>query len=307
MNCSTAGLPVHHQLPEFIQTHIHWVSDVIQPSHPLSSPSPPVFNLSQHQGLFQWLRFSYQVAKVLEFQLPASVLPMNIQDWFPLGLFSFRIDWFHLLTLQGSLKSLLQQHSSKASIHWLLAFFIVQLSHPYMTTGKTIALTRPTFVGNPQGNQSWIFIWRTNAKAETLIFWPPDAKNWLTGKDSDDGKDWRQKEKGITEDKMMGWHHRLDGHEFEQAPGVGDGQGSLACYSPWSHKVLDTTEQLNNWTTVTAENYVASGNTQSRAKPCVLKPSCKPPTQVWVSSSWQPVTETPHSCPCRVFSPSLEW
>ena len=98
---------------------------------------------------------------------------------------------------------------------------------------------------HPKGNQSWIFIGRTDAEVETPILWPPDVKNWLIGKDPDAGKDWRQEEKGTTEDEMVGWHHRLDGHEFEQAPEVGDGQGSLACCSPWGHKELDTTEQLN--------------------------------------------------------------
>ena len=81
----------------------------------------------------------------------------------------------------------------------------------------------------------------------TPIFWSPDVKNWLIGKDPDAGKDWRQEGKGITEDEMVGWHHQLNVHEFEQAPGVGDGQGSLACCSPWGHKELDTTEQVN-WT-----------------------------------------------------------
>ena len=100
---------------------------------------------------------------------------------------------------------------------------------------------------NPKGNHSWIFIGRTDAKAETPILWPPNAKNWLIGKDPDAGKDWRQEEKGMTEDEMVGWYHQFDGHEFEQTPGVGDGQGGLACCSPWSHKELDTTEQLN-WT-----------------------------------------------------------
>ena len=99
---------------------------------------------------------------------------------------------------------------------------------------------------SPEGNQSWIFIGQTVAEAETAILWPPDVKNWLIGKDSDAGKDWRQ-EKGMTEDEMVGWHHWLDGHEFEQAPGVGDGQGSLACCSPWGRKESDTTEPLN-WT-----------------------------------------------------------
>ena len=96
---------------------------------------------------------------------------------------------------------------------------------------------------NPKRNQSWIFIERTDAEAP--ILWPPDVKNWLIGKDPDAGKDWRQEEKGMTEDKMVGWHHWLNGHEFEQAPGVGDGQGSLAHCSPWGHKESDTTEKLN--------------------------------------------------------------
>ena len=97
---------------------------------------------------------------------------------------------------------------------------------------------------HPKGNQSWIFIGRIDA--ETPILWLPDAKNWLIWKDRDAGKDWRW-EKGMTENEMIGWHHQLNGHEFEQALGVGDGQGGLACYSPWDRKELDTTEQLN-WT-----------------------------------------------------------
>ena len=100
---------------------------------------------------------------------------------------------------------------------------------------------------NSKGNQQWIFIGRTDAKAEALILWLPDVKNWLIGKDPDAGKDWRQEEKGMTEDKMVGWHHWLDGHEFEQALGVGDEQGSLVCCNPWGHKELDTTGWLN-WT-----------------------------------------------------------
>ena len=106
---------------------------------------------------------------------------------------------------------------------------------------------RSNFRSNPKGNHSWIFTGRTDAEAEAPILWPPDAKNWLIGKDSDAGKDWRQDEKGITEDEMIGWHHQLNEHEFEQNLGVGDGQGSLGCCSPWSCKELDTTEQLN-WT-----------------------------------------------------------
>ena len=99
---------------------------------------------------------------------------------------------------------------------------------------------------NPKGYQSWIFIGRTDAEAEVPILWPPDAKNWLIRKDPDAGKDWGQEVKGTTEDKMVGWHCQLNGHEFEQAPGDGDGQGSLECCSPWGHKQSDTTEWLNN-------------------------------------------------------------
>ena len=97
---------------------------------------------------------------------------------------------------------------------------------------------------NPKGNQSWIFIGRTNAEAP--IFWPSDVKSWLIRKDPDAGKDWRQEEKGTTEDKMFGWHRWLNRREFGQAPGNGEGQGGLACCSPWGCKELDTTEWLNN-------------------------------------------------------------
>ena len=100
---------------------------------------------------------------------------------------------------------------------------------------------------HPKGNQSWIFIGRTDAEAETPILCPPDVKNWLIWKDPDAGKDWRWEEKETTEDEMVGWHHRLYGHESEQAPEVGDGQGSLACCSPWDHKESGMTEWLN-WT-----------------------------------------------------------
>ena len=96
---------------------------------------------------------------------------------------------------------------------------------------------------NPKGNQSWIFIGRTDAKTEARILWPPNVKTWLIGKDSGAGKDWMQEEKGTAEDEMVGWHQRLNGHEFEQAPVFGDGQGSLACCSPWDHRVG------HNWVT----------------------------------------------------------
>ena len=126
MNHSTSGLPVHHQLPEFNQTHIHRVSDAIQPSHPLSS--------NESTLCMRWPKywsFSFGIS-------PSKKIP---------GLISFRMDWLDLLAVQGTLKSLLQHHSSKVSILWCSAFYTVQLSHPYMTTGITIALTRQTFIG----------------------------------------------------------------------------------------------------------------------------------------------------------------
>ena len=98
-----------------------------------------------------------------------------------------------------------------------------------------------------KGDQSSVFFGRNDTKAETPVLWPPGTKKWLIGKDSDAGRDWRQEEKGKTEDEMAGWHHRLNGREFERTLGVGDGQGSLACCTSWGHKELDTTERLN-WT-----------------------------------------------------------
>ena len=141
MDCGTPGLPVHHQLPEFTQTHIHRVGDAIQPSHPLSSPSPLAFSHSQmevfsnesvlHMRWPEYWSFSFCISSSREQP----------------GLISFRMDWLDLLAVQGTLKSLPQNHSSKASVLRHSAFFMVQVSHPYTTTGKTIALTRRTFVG----------------------------------------------------------------------------------------------------------------------------------------------------------------
>ena len=141
MNHSTPGLPVHHQLPEFTQTHIHQVSDAIQPSHPLSSPSLPAPSPSQHQRFSSESTLRMRWPKYWSFSfsiIPSKEIP---------GLISFRMDWLDLLAVQRTLKSLLQHYSSNASILWCSAFFTVQLSYPYVTTGKTIALTRRTFVG----------------------------------------------------------------------------------------------------------------------------------------------------------------
>ena len=141
MNCSMPGLPVHHQHPEFTQTHVHWVGDALQSFQPLSSPSPSTFFPSI--GVFpnesvlciRWSKY---------WSFSFNISPSNEYS----GLIPFRMDWLDLLAVQVTLKSLLQYHSSNASILRCSAFFIVQLSHPYMTTGKTIALTRWTFVGN---------------------------------------------------------------------------------------------------------------------------------------------------------------
>ena len=131
MDCIAPVFPVPHQFPETTQTHVHWVSDVIQPSHPLSTPSPPTFKFSQHQGLFKWINSSHQVAKILEFQLQHQSF-----QWLVGSPYSPRDSQKSSPTLQ-----------LKTSILQCSAFFIVQLSHPYMTTGKIRALTRWTFVG----------------------------------------------------------------------------------------------------------------------------------------------------------------
>ena len=141
MNCSTPGLPVHQQLPGSTQTHVHWVGDAIQPSHPLSSPLllpsiPPSIRVFSNEP-------ALRIRWPKDWSFSFNISPFNEHP----GLISFRIDWLDLLAGQGTLKSLLQYHSSKASILWCSAFFRVQLSHPHMTTGKTIALTRWAFVG----------------------------------------------------------------------------------------------------------------------------------------------------------------
>ena len=141
MDCSMPGFPVHHQLPELTQIHVHWVGDAIQPSYPLSSPSPHAFNHSQNQGLFQWVSSLHQVTKDWNFSF--SISPSNEYS----RLISFSMEWLDLLAVQGTLKNLLQHHSSKASIIWVLNF----LYSPALTSihdyWKTKTLTRLTFVG----------------------------------------------------------------------------------------------------------------------------------------------------------------
>ena len=139
MNRSTPGLPVHHQLPEFTQTHLHWVDDATQPSHPLSSSSPPAPNPSQHQGLFQWVSSSHEVAKELGVSASASVLPMNTQDWPPLG-------WTGWISLQSQGLSRVFSNTTVQKHQFFCAQLYSPTPHPYLTTGKTIALTRQNFV-----------------------------------------------------------------------------------------------------------------------------------------------------------------
>jgi len=164
MDCSTPGLPVHHQLLELAQTHVHRVGDAIQTSHPLSCPSPPAFNLSQHQVIFQRVISSNQVAKVLA----------SASNEYS-GLISLRMDWLDLLAVQGTLKSFLQHHSLKASVRQCSAFFMVHLSHSYMTIGKTTALSRWTFVGKVKSllfnMSSWLVIAFLPKSKHLLISW----------------------------------------------------------------------------------------------------------------------------------------
>ena len=140
MDCSKPGLPVLYHFLEFAQVHVLCNGDAIQPSHPLTPSSTSALNFSQHQGVFQWVSCSHQVTKILELQLQHHSFQWES------GLISFKTYWFDLLAVQGTLKSLLQHHSSKASILWCSVFFIVQLTQSYVATGKTTALTIRTFV-----------------------------------------------------------------------------------------------------------------------------------------------------------------
>ena len=167
---------------------------------------------------------------------PISVLPLGCQCPLCLGLSSPNHS-VHTLWNVSTSYLVLRIKSCTSYVFWphlldsnLRCFWTVVLEK----TLKGLLDCKKIKPVNPKGNQSWIFIGRTDAEAP--ILWPPDVKNRLTGKDPDAGKDWRQEEKGMTEDEMVGWHHQLYGREFERAPGVGDEQGSLECCSPWGHK-----------------------------------------------------------------------
>ena len=191
MECSTPGLPVHHQLSELAQSHVHWVSDAIQPSHPLLSPSPLAFNFSQHQDIFNESVLHIRWSKYWSFSF--NISPSDEYS----GLTSLRMDWFYLLAVQGTLKSLPQHHSLKAASLLCPAFFMVQHSHPYLTTGKTIALTSQTFVGKVMSllfNMLSRLVWRRKWQP-TPVFLPGKSHRWrnLVGFSS-----WGRKESNTT-------------------------------------------------------------------------------------------------------------
>ena len=166
-DCSTPDFPVHHHLPELAQTYVCQVGDAIQPSHPLLSPSPPAFNPSQPQGLFPMSQFFASSGQRIGASASVSILAVKYS-----GLISFRMDWLDLLAIQGTLKSLLQYQSPKAFILRHPTFFMVQLSHPYMTTLKTKALTRRIFVGK-------VMFWLFNMLFRWVIAFLPRSKHLL--------------------------------------------------------------------------------------------------------------------------------
>ena len=275
MDCSMPGFPVLQYLLEFAETHVHW------------TPCYPMVMLSNHLILcgpllflpsrFPSIRvFSSESAFCIRCEstgasASASVLPMNIQGWFPLGLTGLISCCLrNSLMLAPWKKSYDQprQHIKKQRHYFgngpSSQSYGFSSSHVWMweldhkeswvaknwcfwavVLEKTLESPldyRENKPVNPKGSQPLIFIGRTDAEAEVPKLWPPDAKSQLIRKDPDVGQDWSQEEKRMTEVEMVGWHHWLDGHAFEQALGVGDGQGSLACCSPWGHKESDTTE-----------------------------------------------------------------
>ena len=238
MNCSTPGLRVHHQLPEFTQTHVHQVSDAIQPSHPLSSPSPPAPNPSQHQSLFQWVNSSHEVISLLSLTYIKSV-GYQTQSLTPLRhLYRSKFTKFKkqrhyfankVLSSQGygfSWMWELDCEESWALKNWCFWTVVLEKTLESPLDFKEI---QPV---HSKGDQSWVFFGRTDAKAETPILWPPHAKSWLIGKDPDARRDWGQEEKGRTEDEMAGWHHHPT-----PPPGIEPRSPALlAKYLPLSHQ-----------------------------------------------------------------------
>ena len=199
MDCSTPGFPVHHQFLELAQTHVHQVGDAIQPSHPLSSPFPPTPNPSQHQSLFQWVNSLHEVAKPRQHIKKQRHYFANKGPSSQSYGFSSSHVWMWELDYE----------ESWAPKNWCLWTVVLEKTLERPLDCKEI---QPV---HPKGNQPWIFIGRTDAEAETSVIWPPHVKNRLIGKDPDAGKEWRQEEKGMTEDEIFGWHHWHDGHDFQ--------------------------------------------------------------------------------------------
>ena len=206
--------------------------------------SPVYCNRVERQnGVASWLFFSIYYQLVIHLMLTLFCLPPRkyqlILNLFCSGVENARTcateDCFHFqwMSHKGFLKC------------WFLCVILTYLP------SKEHGIFQPV---HSEGDQPWVFFGRNDAKAETPVLWPPHAKSWLIGKDSDAGRDWRQEVKGTTEDEMAGWHHRLDGQEFEWTPGVGDGQGGLVCYNSWGCKESDTTEQLN-WTELSSKEH----------------------------------------------------
>ena len=182
MDCSMPGFLVHHQLPELTQIHVHWVGDAIQPSHLLSAPSPPAFNLSQHEGLFQWVSSLHQVAK---YWPQITNEPQVTLSWLP------DISMVHSQVCE-------ETSTQKNKLNHSSLFIFYKSTTNSFCYGPALGLKD--------------------------VFRVP-------------GKDWGQEEKGATEDKIIGWHHQLNGHEFEQAPGDSGGRESVVCFSPWNCRV----------------------------------------------------------------------
>ena len=191
-------------------------------------------------------------SSVLAWRIPGTGEPGGLPS---MGLHRVGHDWSNLAAAAAAVCMWELEHKeNRAAKNWCFWTVVLEKTLESPLDCKEV---QPV---NPKGNQSWIFIGRTDAEAP--ILWPPDMKNWLLGKDPDAGKEWRQEKKGMMANEMVGWHHRFNGREFKQALGVGDGQGSLACCSPWYCKESDTTEWLN-WT----ELIYKPSNTQGHQKP----------------------------------------
>ena len=248
MNCRMASFPVLHYLPEFAQMHVHWVDDVIQPSHPLLPPSPPALNFSQHEGLLQWICPLQQVAKVLELQLQHQSF-----QWI------FRVDflkivWFDILAVQETLKSLLQHHSLKALILWCSAFFMAQLSHPCTSLVAQMVKHLPTMqdtwvqslgqedlLGKEMATHSSTLAWK--------IPWTEELGRLQSTGSHRVGHDWSDLAAAAAQCGRPGfnpWVRKISWRRKWQPtpvflPGKSHGQRNLVDYSPWGCKELDTT------------------------------------------------------------------